>query len=287
MTLSKVYKTLTDILNKSHISDAENDAFLLMESILHIKHIHLTSDPEREICEKDFETLLLMCQRRAKGEPLQYITGCWEFYGRKYYVGEGVLIPRDDTEVVLRSTFPFLDKLKEKKDVKILDLCSGSGILAITLKLLYPKAQVTAVEISDSAVEYLRRNSKENCADIGIIHDDIFACVDSFEDGEFDLIISNPPYVTPEDMENLQKEVTFEPSLALAGGGEDGCDFYRRIIPLYTPKLTQGGMLAFEYDAQQAFIIKDLMEQKNYSQISIFDDLGGVHRAINGTVHKI
>ncbi|MBQ1977190.1 MAG: peptide chain release factor N(5)-glutamine methyltransferase, partial [Ruminococcus sp.] len=242
---------------------------------------------EREICEKDFETHLLMCQRRAKVEPLQYITGCWEFYGRKYYVGEGVLIPRDDTEVVLRSTFPFLDKLKEKKDVKILDLCSGSGILAITLKLLYPKAQVTAVEISDSAVEYLRRNSKENCADIRIIHDDIFACVDSFEDGEFDMIISNPPYVTPEDMENLQKEVTFEPSLALAGGGEDGCDFYRRIIPLYTPKLRNGGMLAFEYDAQQAFIIKDLMEQKNYSQISIFDDLGGVHRAINGTMHKI
>lgn len=287
MTLSQVYKTLTDILNKACISDAENDAFLLMESILPIKHIHLTSDPEREICEKDFETLLLMCQRRAKGEPLQYITGCWEFYGRKYYVGEGVLIPRDDTEVVLRSTFPFLDKLKEKKDVKILDLCSGSGILAITLKLLYPKAQVTAVEISDSAVEYLRRNSKENCADIRIIHDDIFTCVESFEDSEFDLIISNPPYVTPEDMENLQKEVTFEPSLALAGSGEDGCDFYRRIIPLYTPKLRDGGMLAFEYDAQQAFIIKDLMEQKNYSQISIFDDLGGVHRAINGTVHKI
>lgn len=287
MTLSQVYKTLTHILAEAEINSPETEALLFMESILGTKRIHLTTEPQKDVSEKDTATLKSMCQRRAKGEPVQYITGSWEFFGRKFYVGEGVLIPRDDTEVVLTCTFPFLDKLKGNPDVKILDLCSGSGILAITLKALYPHAQVTAVEISDTAVSYLRRNAKENNTDIRIFHDDIFACVDSFEDGEFDLIISNPPYVTPEDMQNLQREVTFEPTLALAGGGEDGCDFYRKIIPLYTKKLRDGGMLAFEYDADQAHIIKSLMEAENYREISVFDDLGGVHRAINGTMHKV
>lgn len=284
MTLSKVYETLSDILENAGIPDPENDVFLLMESVLSVNRIHLTTESDREISEDEVTRLLSMCKERAKGVPVQYITGYWEFFGRKFFVGEGVLIPRDDTEVVLRSTFPFLDKISANKEIRILDLCSGSGIIAITLKLLYPHSEVTAVEISDTAVSYLRRNATENKADIRIIHDDIFSCVNSFGDCEFDLIISNPPYINAEDMQNLQKEVTFEPALALAGG-EDGCDFYRKIIPLYTPKLKNGGMLAFEYDAQQAYTIKGLMEE-DYDEICIFDDLGGVHRAINGTVHK-
>lgn len=286
MTIHKIYKTLTDKLIKAGTDSPQFDVLSLMNHLLGIERIHLLTEPDKEISKKDADALTKMCERRANGEPLQYILGSWEFFGRKFYVGEGVLIPRDDTEVVLRSTFPFLDKLSAKKEVKILDLCSGSGIIAITLKCLYKNAQVTAVEISDPAVEYLRRNANENKADIAIIHDDIFTCADSFADNEFDLIISNPPYINKQDMETLQKEVTFEPSLALAGG-DDGCDFYRKIIPLYTPKLRSGGMLAFEYDGDQAFIIKDIMEKENYHNICIFDDIGGVHRAINGTVHKI
>ncbi len=287
MTIHELYRTLTGILENAEVDSPDFDALTLMNHQSGIEKIHLLTEPQRETSEEDTAALLKMAQRRAKGEPLQYIIGYWEFFGRKFFVGEGVLIPRDDTEVVLRSTFPYLDKLSAKPDIKILDLCTGSGILAITLKLLYPKAQVTAVEISDKAVDYLRRNVEKNNADIRIIHDDIFSCADTFEDNGFDLIISNPPYVTPQDMGNLQREVTFEPSLALAGGGEDGCDFYRKIIPLYTPKLRNGGMMAFEYDAQQAYVIKSLMEKENYENICIFDDLGDVHRAINGTVRKI
>ena len=286
MTIHKIYKTLTDTLKKSGADSPDFDAFCLMNNLLGIERIHLLTEADREISEDDADTLMKMCTRRAQGEPLQYILGSWEFFGRKFYVGEGVLIPRDDTEVVLRSTFPFLDSLSAQSDVKILDLCSGSGIIAITLKCLYENAQVTAVEISDPAIEYLRRNAKENNADIRIIHDDIFACVNSFADSEFDLIISNPPYVCKEDMENLQKEVTFEPALALEGG-DDGCDFYRKIVPLYTPKLKNGGMLAFEYDGDQAFVIRDIMTKENYRNICIFDDIGGIHRAINGTVHRV
>lgn len=286
MTIKKIYKTLTDTLTKAGTDSPAFDALTLMNHLLGIERIHLLTEADREISEEDTNALIQMCERRAKGEPLQYILGSWEFFGRKFYVGKGVLIPRDDTEVVLRSTFPYLDKSAENPEIKILDLCSGSGIIAITLKCLYKNAQVTAVEISDPAVEFLRRNAEANKADITIIHDDIFTCANSFADNEFDLIISNPPYINKQDMKNLQKEVTFEPSLALAGG-DDGCDFFRQIVPLYTPKLRNGGMLAFEYDGDQAFVIKDIMTKENYRNICIFDDIGGVHRAINGTLCKV
>ncbi len=286
MTIDKVYKTLTDILKKAGADSPAFDAISLMEAVLGTKRSDLTLFPDKDVSKADSEKLLALANRRAQGEPLQYIIGYWEFFGRKFYVGEGVLIPRDDTEVVLTCTFEFLDSLKEDRPIKILDLCSGSGILAISLKCRYPQAQVTAVEISHLALPYLRKNARENNAGINIIHADIFECADIFSDEEFDLIISNPPYVTDEDMENLQKEVRFEPSLALAGG-KDGCDFYRRIIPLYTRKLRKGGMLAFEYDGTQAQAIEAMMKQANFGNIRIFDDIGGVHRAINGTLQNI
>lgn len=286
MTIDKVYKTLTDILKKAGADSPAFDAISLMEAVLGTKRSDLTLFPEKEVSHTDSEKLLALAKRRALGEPLQYIIGYWEFFGRRFYVGEGVLIPRDDTEVVLSCTFEFLDSLKKDRPIKILDLCSGSGILAVSLKCRYPQAQVTAVEISPLALPYLRRNARENNADINIIHADIFECADEFSDEEFDLIISNPPYVTDEDMENLQKEVRFEPSLALAGG-KDGCDFYRKIIPLYAKKLRNGGMLAFEYDGSQAHVIEALMIRADFCNIRIFDDIGGVHRAINGTLHKV
>lgn len=285
MTLKDIYTQVTDILEKAGADSPAFDAVWLIDAVFPFERRDLVIQGDREISEQDKDKILSLTQRRANGEPLQYIIGHWEFFGNKYYVGEGVLIPRDDTEVVLTCTFPYLDAFSNKKQIKILDLCSGSGIIAVSLKLRYPDAEVTAVELSDKALPYLIKNCKENKADIKIIHGDIFDCVDNFEDNYFDLIISNPPYVTDSDMETLQKEVRFEPSLALAGG-TDGCDFYRRIIPLYTPKLKDGGMIAFEYDSSQAQVISSLMESEGFENIAVFDDIGGVHRAINGTLQS-
>ncbi len=286
MTLNELYNYVKEKLVKAGADSPAFDAVWLINAVFPFERRNLIFDGDMELASELSEKVITLTDRRACGEPLQYIIGHWEFFGRKYYVGEGVLIPRDDTEVVLTSTFPYLDKQKDKGELKVLDLCSGSGIIAISLKLQYPLTEVTAVELSDKALPYLVKNAKENNADIEIIHGDIFQCVDDFKDGYFDLIISNPPYVTDSDMEVLQKEVRFEPSLALAGG-KDGCDFYRRIIPLYTPKLKEGGMLAFEYDGTQAQVISSLMEEAGFENITVFDDIGGVHRAINGTVqHK-
>lgn len=239
-------------------------------------------DKEKELSESELGALLSLAERRAQGEPLQYILGQWEFYGFPFKVGKGVLIPRDDTEVCLRASFPHLDKIKKPK---ILDLCAGSGTISVTLKKLYPGAEVTAVELSEDALYYLKENAKLNGADIKIINDDIFNVYKDFKNRCFDLIISNPPYLTTDELATMQKELYFEPSLAL-DGGSDGCDFYRRIIPLYSPKLKYGGQLIFELDSTQAEYTKSLMEQENFKEIEIFDDLGGIHRAIKGTLFE-
>ena len=159
MTITKVYKTLTNILEKAGADSPAFDAISLMESVLGTKRSDLKLFPEKKVSSEDADKLTAFAHRRAQGEPLQYIMGYWEFFQRRFFVGEGVLIPRDDTEVVLTSTFPYLDKLPKDKPLKILDLCSGSGILAVTLKCLYPHAQVSAVEISDLALPYLRKLS--------------------------------------------------------------------------------------------------------------------------------
>ena len=286
MTLESIYKSLCEKLQKAGVDSPAFDAIWLIDSILHVTRQDLITKGDMPVSDGNCRKINDLADRRITGEPLQYIIGHWEFFGRKFFVGKGVLIPRDDTEVVLRSAFPYLDKLPKNKPIKILDLCSGSGILAITLKKEYPSANVTAVEISDDAVRFLEKNAEHHSADIKIIHKDIFKCADDFRDGEFDLIISNPPYVRTHEMKELQKEVCFEPELALEGG-EDGCDFYRRIVPLYTPKLKNGGMLAFEYDGNQAEVISILMKDNGFENIIVFDDLGGVHRAINGTVHNV
>ena len=263
---------------------AESPAFDASELISYVLGTPYSPalDKEKDLTETEADALICLAQRRAEGEPLQYILGQWEFYGFPFKVGKGVLIPRDDTEVCLRASFPHLDKIESPK---ILDLCAGSGTISVTLKKLYPKAEVTAVELSEDAFFYLKENAKLNSADITLINDDIFNVYKTFEDNYFDLIISNPPYLTTHELDSMQKELYFEPKLAL-DGGEDGLDFYRRIIPIYSPKLKVGGQLIFELDGTQAEYTKAIMQAENYKDIEIFDDLGGIHRAIKGTLFE-
>lgn len=282
MKISDAFNLITEKLTEAGVDSPAFDTSELISFIMgkpYSKAFHGND----ELCEDDFAKLSDLASRRAKGEPLQYILGYWEFYGFPFKVGKGVLIPRDDTEVCLRASFSHLDKISSPK---ILDLCAGSGTLAVTLKKLYPKAEVTAVEISEDAFYYLKENAKLNEAHINLINGDIFNVYKDFEDSYFDLIISNPPYLTKEELKTMQKELYFEPELAL-DGGEDGLDFYRGIINLYTSKLKVGSQLIFELDSLQAEHTQRLMEKKNFREIEIFDDLGGIHRAIKGTLFEV
>lgn len=284
MTLRELLLCAVEILQKAEIDSPKVDASLLIEAAIEISERDFRMHKDVEISKENEALALSYVDRRAKGEPTQYITGYWEFFGEKFFVGKGVLIPRDDTEVVLRASIDYLRTL-DKKNPTILDICSGSGILAITLKKLFPNAQVSAIEISEDALVYLNKNKDFHNADINVIEGDLFEVYSQFENEYFDLIISNPPYITKEDMKTLSNEVLHEPELALYGG-EDGCDFIRGIVSLYTSKLKNGGMLSLELDSDEAPYSTALMKQNGFEDTKIFDDLGGIHRAVTGVRRK-
>ena len=218
-------------------------------------------------------------QRRNSGEPLQYILGEWEFYGLPFYVGEGVLIPRQDTETLVETAARFL---RERPGVSgAADLCAGSGCVGITLAKL-TGIPVKLLELSEQALGYLRRNIALNGAEelCEAMHADVLSDDTAAGIPQLDLIVTNPPYLTAQDMRELQPEVTHEPETALFGG-DDGLDYYRRMVPLWGAKLNPGGMLAAEIGMGQHGDVTRIFE-KNGLRAGFEKDLCGVIRVIYG-----
>lgn len=279
MTVNEIYQSGLKLLENNNIENSKFEAQSLLQKAFSLDRvgfiIHKT-DKADENCSHNF---LNFIERRISGEPLQYILGEWSFMGFDFKVGRGVLIPRDDTEVVVNLCIDFL---KNRADKKTVDLCSGSGAIAVALDKI-SGAEVTAVEIDETAFSYLETNVKENNSSVKPVMADALKICDTFADGELDLIVSNPPYIKSADIETLQKEVQLEPRLAL-DGGEDGCDFYREIVSRWSRKLKKGGALAFELGEGQADAVKALMTEQGFSDFKISLDFGGVQRAIIGTL---
>ncbi len=273
-----LYNKAKEELDKAGISSPAFNSMCLIEKVFGINKAELLSGNHIADDDKSVEFITLL-GRRLSGEPLQYLLGEWEFYGYKFKVGKGVLIPRDDTEVLLRVC---LNYLKDKKYTKVLDLCSGSGALAIAIAK-ETDAQVTAIEKSAEALPYLCENISLNKADVEVIAGDVFKCSGEFDDGYFDLILSNPPYIIRSEIDSLQKEISFEPRIAL-DGGVDGYDFYRCIVRDYSKKLKSGGMMALEIGEGQFSTVKNLLEKENFIKIGYELDLGNIQRAIYGTL---
>lgn len=279
MTVNEIYQSGLKLLENNNIENSKFEAQSLLQKAFSLDRvgfiIHKT-DKADENCSHNF---LKFIEKRISGEPLQYILGEWSFMGFDFKVGRGVLIPRDDTEVVVNLCIDFLKNRTNKKTV---DLCSGSGAIAVALDKI-SGAKVTAVEIDETAFSYLETNVKENNSSVKPVMADALEICDTFADGELDLIVSNPPYIKSADIETLQKEVRLEPRLAL-DGGEDGCDFYREIVSRWSRKLKKGGALAFELGENQADAVKALMTEQGFSDFKISLDFGGVQRAIIGTL---
>lgn len=279
MTVNEIYQSGLKLLENNNIENSKFEAQSLLQKAFSLDRvgfiIHKT-DKADENCSHNF---LNFIERRISGEPLQYILGEWSFMGFDFKVGRGVLIPRDDTEVVVNLCIDFL---KNRADKKTVDLCSGSGAIAVALDKI-SGAKVTAVEIDETAFSYLETNVKENNSSVKPVMADALEICDTFADGGLDLIVSNPPYIKSADIETLQKEVQLEPRLAL-DGGEDGCDFYREIVSRWSRKLKKGGALAFELGEGQADAVKELMTEQGFSDFKISLDFGGVQRAIIGTL---
>lgn len=275
MTVEKAYRECKKFLEKAEVVDPAFETMCIFEQKFSINRAGLITYGRDEFSEENLRELQNILDKRAKKQPLQYILGSWEFCGFEFFVGEGVLIPRDDTEVVLNLCIEFLDKQKSKKTV---DLCAGSGAISVAIKKL-ANADVIAVELSREAFAYLEKNSIHNKADIRLINGDVFECYDEFDDNMFDLIVSNPPYIRSDDLITLQDEVQKEPVMAL-DGGVDGFDFYRSIIKNWSRKLKKGGALAFELGEGQADYVAELLQNEGFGSIKTAVDLSGVKRAI-------
>ena len=269
-------------LEKAGIADAGFEAGCLLEHVAGLSRASRLAQPQLELSDEQKARLEELLSMRERRYPLQYLLKSWSFCGFELEVGEGVLIPRDDTEVVLGLC---LEYLGGRAGAKVIDLCAGSGALSIALSKL-GGSQVEAVELSDKAIYFLKKNIDKNKASVRATAGDIFTCHTEFADGEYDLIVSNPPYIKSSELPGLQPEVQFEPAMAL-DGGESGYDFYEAIISLWGRKLRRGGALAFELGEGQARHVKELMAAKGFKSLRTAADFGGTQRAIIGTMDPL
>lgn len=243
-----------------------------------LSRIKLLTEPNANVPEKVETAALEMLGRRVSGYPLQYILGEWEFFGLPFEVGEGVLIPRQDTEALVELARDILlERAPEERCTA--DLCAGSGCVGIALAKLYG-ARVRSIELSETAFVYLERNIALNgvgdrvTAVLGDVLDEQSA------QGEYDLIAANPPYLDDTDMKNLQPEVTHEPKMALYGG-TDGLEFYRKMIRVWTGRLKRGGAFAVEIGMGQERGVIEIFAENGIKADSI-KDMRGIYRVVYG-----
>ncbi len=228
----------------------------------------------------DAAKALHIARCRAQHEPLQYLLGTWEFYGLKLKIGKGVLIPRADTETLVDAV---MQRLNRTKSPQIADLCTGSGCIALALKTHLPDAAVTGIDIAQDALAYAKANAKELRADVQMLHGDVLDAQTAAQFRMLDAIVSNPPYLTAEDMAHLQQEVTHEPARAL-DGGEDGLHFYREITRLWAQSLKPGGLLAYEVGFAQATAVAEILKENRLTHIETVRDLSGTERVVLGYI---
>lgn len=254
--------------------NARRDAEILLLGVLGIGHAQLLANPERELTQEEESLFSRAIDRRAANEPIQYILGKQEFYGLDFQVTPAVLIPRPETEHLVEAV---LQLLPHDEPLEILDVGTGSGILAVTLAHHLPHARMTAVDISVDAIAIARRNAEaQHAADrIRFVVSDLLSALDN-RVGRFDAIVSNPPYVADRDRASLAPEVRdYEPATALFAG-DTGMDIYRRLIPEAHAALKPIGLLALEIGQGQRDSIAELLE--GWQDVSFLNDLQQIPR---------
>jgi release factor glutamine methyltransferase len=258
--------------NEALRDNATRDAELLLLHTLSISRATLLAHPERTLAPTEILSYHQAIHRRGNAEPIQYITGTQEFFGLPFHVSPAVLIPRPETELLVESV---LERLPPDQPLRIADVGTGSGILAITLALHLPLAELTAIDLSPAALAVAHRNAEthEVSQRIHLLQSDLLAAAPS---AAFDAIVSNPPYIPDSDRATLHPQVRdFEPASALFAG-PNGLDIYSRLIPQASDALRPGGLLALEIGFGQASEVRQLLS--NWNQIQFLEDLQQIPR---------
>lgn len=269
MTLAGLYIEGKDALREITY-EFETDAWLLLEKVTGCTRFQYLTYPDTEIKEEVVKEYRAMLAKRAEHIPLQHIIGTQEFMGIEFMVNEHVLIPRQDTEILVEEA---LKRLKPEDTV--LDMCTGSGCIIISLAKNVKLSKAVGVDVSKEALEVSKANAVKNEADVSFIESNLF---ENIVKEQYDMIVSNPPYIESEVIEGLMPEVReHEPRLAL-DGGEDGLIFYRRIIDEAREYLKPGGYLIFEIGYNQREAVCELFGEAGYEDISAVCDLAGLDR---------
>ena len=280
MNIAEILTYGYKILKEEEITSYMIDSQLLLGKVLEVDKLFLLTNRATEVSsekEKEFKALI---ELRKNKMPVKYILGHCEFMGLDFLVREGVLIPRPDTETLVEHVIKIA---KANSAIKICDVCCGSGAIGISLAHFLGNAQVSCCDLSDIAIEVTSENAKRLLpeARIKVIKSDLleFAIEES---SNFDIIVSNPPYIKEKVIQTLMEDVKrYEPHMALSGG-EDGLVFYRKIITQSLKLLKTGGVLAFEIGYDQGNEVKTLMEENDYGNVEIFKDLAGFDRVVAG-----
>ena len=274
MTIKQAITKGMIMLKSNNVESPKLKARLLLQYVLDKPRQYIIVYDNKEIDKQQQWQYFVNIEKLTKGVPLQHITHTQEFMKMDFYVNENVLIPRPDTEILVEEVIKIAQKYNSPR---ILDLCTGSGAIAISLKKFIPNADIIAVDISEKALEIAKRNAEKLEAKINFVKSDLF---DKLDNKKFDIIVSNPPYIRKDEIKTLSEEVQKEPKIAL-NGGEDGLDFYRIITEQAINYLKTGSFLCFEIGYNQKNdVIKIIEDEQNYKNTYCKKDLYGNDRII-------
>ena len=270
LTLKEALAKAVDKLQQMDVPDADIDAWYLLSYVTGLDRAAFFLHGEEPMAEPDMIRYRNLVTKRGERIPLQHLTGEQEFMGLDFHVNEHVLIPRQDTECLVERVLPYVD------GKRVLDVCTGSGCIAIAIAKLGKPFIVHGVDISEEALAVARQNATELNASVELFAGDLMTKME----GKYDVIVSNPPYIPPSVIEGLMPEVRLhEPMLAL-DGGQDGLEFYRRIAEQAVTRLAPNGRLFLEIGCEQADAVAEILQKQGYREVQVFQDLAGKDRIV-------
>ena len=270
LTLKEALAKAVDKLQQMEVPDADIDAWYLLSYVTGLDRAAFFFFFYEPMAEPDMIRYRDLVTKRGERIPLQHLTGEQEFMGLDFHVNEHVLIPRQDTECLVERVLPYVD------GKRVLDVCTGSGCIAIAIAKLGKPFIVHGVDISEEALAVARQNATELNASVELFAGDLMTRMD----GQYDVIVSNPPYISPSVIEGLMPEVRLhEPMLAL-DGGQDGLEFYRRIAGQAVTRLAPNGRLFLEIGCEQAAAVAEILQKQGYREVQVFQDLAGKDRIV-------
>ena len=260
-------------LQTAGVLEAENDAWLLLSHVTGVSRAAYFMEPEKELANEQEEQYTAYIARRCERIPVQHLTGEQEFMGLTFAVNPHVLVPRQDTEVLVETV---LEQLQP--EMTVLDMCTGSGCILVSLMKFGSKISGTGADVSEKALDVAEKNARSHEVQATFVRGDLFENVE----GTFDIIVSNPPYIPTKTIEELEAEVKLHDPFAALDGKEDGLYFYREIIKKAPQFLKKNGRLYFEIGHDQGRAVTELMEATGFTDVIVKKDLAGLDRVVFG-----